>query len=308
MRSHPVVKYHLKPDWCRPKSRARPAGASRRRPHTPPRSPTESFNASASPALDMSLRRASAHAARALARRARAVAPRARDASSTSKPLEFDRLRAAFATTADAAPRVSATVDIESANAPEAPTRAELERRPRLSLVDAARWVKANAKAKFAESVEFAVHLGVDPKRSDMIVRGAVRLPHGTGKTVRVAVFAEGEDAEAARDAGATTIGGAALVDEIKEGGSGTIQFDKAIATPGMMSKLKEIARILGPRGLMPNPKLGTVTTDVAEAVREHLGGRVEFRAEKNAIVHVMVGKVNFEEGTFGGKRCHRVS
>ena len=296
MRSHPVVKYHLKPDWCRPKSRARPAGASRRRPHTPPRSPTESFNASASPALDMSRRRASAHAARALARRARAVAPLARDASSTSKPLEFDRLRAAFATTADAAPRVSATVDIESANAPEAPTRAELERRPRLSLVDAARWVKANAKAKFAESVEFAVHLGVDPKRSDMIVRGAVRLPHGTGKTVRVAVFAEGEDAEAARDAGATTIGGAALVDEIKEGGSGTIQFDKAIATPGMMSKLKEIARILGPRGLMPNPKLGTVTTDVAEAVREHLGGRVEFRAEKNAIVHVMVGKVNFEE------------
>ena len=150
----------------------------------------------------MSLRRASARAARALARRARAVAPRARDAArrqNLSNSIAFARRSRRRRTPRRAS---SATVDIESANAPEAPTRAELERRPRLSLVDAARWVKANAKAKFAESVEFAVHLGVDPKRSDMIVRGAVRLPHGTGKTVRVAVFAEGEDAEAARDAG----------------------------------------------------------------------------------------------------------
>ncbi|CAL57372.1 Ribosomal protein L1, 2-layer alpha/beta-sandwich [Ostreococcus tauri] len=190
-----------------------------------------------------------------------------------------------------------AALDIESANAPEPPTRIEMERRPTHGLLDAVRWVKANAKSeRFVESVELAVHLGVDPKRSDMIVRGAVRLPNGTGKTVRVAAFAEGESAEAARAAGASVVGGAELVDAIKEGGSGAIDFDKAVATPGMMSKLKEVARVLGPRGLMPNPKVGTVTTEIAEAVREQLGGRVEFRAEKNAIVHTMVGKVNFED------------
>ena len=141
-----------------------------------------------------------------------------------------------------------------------------------------------------------SVHLGVDPKRSDMIVRGSTRLPHGTGKTVRVCVFAEGDAAEEARAAGAQTVGGDELVERVKSGGSGAIDFDKVIAVPEMMTKLREIARILGPRGLMPNPKLGTVTTNVAEAVREHLGGRVEFRAEKNAIVHTMVGKVTFSE------------
>ena len=113
---------------------------------------------------------------------------------------------------------------------------------------------------------------------------------------MRVCVFAEGDAAEEARAAGAQTVGGDELVERVKSGGSGAIDFDKAIAVPEMMTKLREIARILGPRGLMPNPKLGTVTTNVAEAVREHLGGRVEFRAEKNAIVHTMVGKVTFSE------------
>lgn len=190
-----------------------------------------------------------------------------------------------------------ADVDVESANAPDAPRRSTTSPRPIVSVRDAVRWVRANAPSKaFAESVELAVHLGVDPKRSDMIVRGSARLPHGTGKNVRVCVFAEGEAAEKARAAGAQTVGGDALVERIKSGGSGAIDFDKAIAVPEMMTKLREIARILGPRGLMPNPKLGTVTTEVAEAVREHLGGRVEFRAEKNAIVHAAVGKVNFSE------------
>jgi ribosomal protein L1 len=187
--------------------------------------------------------------------------------------------------------------DVESANAPDAPRRVTTSPQPIVSVRDAVRWVRANAPSKrFAESVELAVHLGVDPKRSDMIVRGSARLPHGTGKNVRVCVFAEGEAAETARAAGAQTVGGDALVERIKSGGSGAIDFDKAIAVPEMMTKLREIARILGPRGLMPNPKLGTVTTEVAEAVREHLGGRVEFRAEKNAIVHAAVGKVNFSE------------
>lgn len=216
------------------------------------------------------------------------------------KPLAESRalLTRANAPLSSAYPTFSTSVDttVESANAPEAPSRLVMEPRAVVGLRDAVAWVKANAGAKFVESVELSVHLGVDPKRSDMIVRGAVKLPHGTGKTVRVAVFADGEAAEEARRAGATIVGGEELVNEIKEGGSGAISFDKAIGTPSMMPKLKEIARILGPRGLMPNPKLGTVTTDVTPVVKEMLGGRVEFRAEKNAIVHAMVGKVNFED------------
>jgi len=185
----------------------------------------------------------------------------------------------------------------DEANAPECAVRVERRtKREALDVTRGVRWVKANAKAKFAETVEMSVHLGVDPKRSDMIVRGVVRLPHGTGNAVRVGVFAEGEEAEVARVAGATIVGGEELIREIKEGGAGAIKFDKCIGTPKMMPKLKEIARILGPRGLMPNPKLGTVTADVGPAVKELLGGRVEFRAEKNAIVHTMVGKVTFED------------
>lgn len=241
----------------------------------------------------MSLRRVAAALSRAADR-----ALSTTTLSSAEKPersLALSRaLFARFAHGGAAATRASA--DIESANAPEAPTRVEFEPRPVHGLRDAVAWVKANARANFVESVELAVHLGVDPKRSDMIVRGAVRLPRGTGRTSRVAAFAEGESAEAARAAGAFVVGGAELVETIKQGGSGAINFDKAVATPGMIPKLKEIARILGPRGLMPNPKVGTVTTEIADAVREQLGGRVEFRAEKNAIVHTMVGKVNFED------------
>ena len=185
---------------------------------------------------------------------------------------------------------------VESANAPDAPERIDVAFRDVLDVKRAVAWVKANARATFAESVDMSVHLGVDPKRSDMIVRGAVSLPHGTGKTVRVGVFAEGEEAEEARRAGAIVVGGDELIKTIKDGGSNAINFDACVGTPGMMPKMKEIARILGPRGLMPNPKLGTVTTDVGAAVKALLGGRVEFRAEKNAIVHAMVGKVTFED------------
>jgi len=185
---------------------------------------------------------------------------------------------------------------VESANAPDVPERIDVGFRDVLDVKRAVAWVKANARATFAESVDMSVHLGVDPKRSDMIVRGAVSLPHGTGKTVRVGVFAEGEEAEEARRAGAIVVGGDELIKTIKDGGSNAINFDACVGTPGMMPKMKEIARILGPRGLMPNPKLGTVTADVGAAVKALLGGRVEFRAEKNAIVHAMVGKVTFED------------
>lgn len=203
----------------------------------------------------------------------------------------------AFASTASlkAVKRADAPL-VESANAPDAPERIDVAFRDVLDVKRAVAWVKANARATFAESVDMSVHLGVDPKRSDMIVRGAVSLPHGTGKTVRVGVFAEGEEAEEARRAGAIVVGGDELIKTIKDGGSNAINFDACVGTPGMMPKMKEIARILGPRGLMPNPKLGTVTADVGAAVKALLGGRVEFRAEKNAIVHAMVGKVTFED------------
>ncbi len=239
---------------------------------------------------DVSFARDAVVAARA------ATSPLAR-APSTAGRAGVARARSLAGATLARANANASYDDVESANAPEVPTRAVTGTRPTASTRDAARWVKANARSKtFAESVELSVHLGVDPKRSDMIVRGSTRLPHGTGKTVRVCVFAEGDAAEEARAAGAQTVGGDELVERVKSGGSGAIDFDKAIAVPEMMTKLREIARILGPRGLMPNPKLGTVTTNVAEAVREHLGGRVEFRAEKNAIVHTMVGKVTFSE------------
>lgn len=169
-------------------------------------------------------------------------------------------------------------------------------RLPSLSIAEAIAGVKANAKAKFVETVDIAVRLGIDPKRSDMIVRGVANLPHGTGKKIRVCVFAEGEQADEARAAGADVVGGEELIAEIKSLGVGAIDFDKAIAHPAIMPKLSAIARVLGPRGMMPNPKVGTLTANITQAVAAMRLGRVEFRAEKGAIVHACVGKVDFED------------
>ncbi|CAI5469668.1 unnamed protein product [Closterium sp. Yama58-4] len=164
-----------------------------------------------------------------------------------------------------------------------------------LSLADAIKRVKEGARAKFDETVEVHVRLGIDPKRSDQMVRGSAQLPRGTGKAVRVAVFAEGEEAEAAAAAGADVVGGADLIAEVKASG-GKLSFDKCIATPALMPKLGQIARILGPRGLMPNPKMGTVTVHVGEAVRAAKRGKADFKADKTANVHVGIGKVSFPD------------
>lgn len=147
--------------------------------------------------------------------------------------------------------------------------------------------------ANFDETVEASIRLGVDTRKADQNVRGSLALPHGTGKDVRVAVFAEGEQAQAARDAGADIVGSDELVDAVKKG---DINFDAVIATPPMMAKVGAIGKILGPRGLMPNPKLGTVTMDVAKMVGELKSGRIEYRADRFGIVHVPVGKVSFSE------------
>ena len=153
--------------------------------------------------------------------------------------------------------------------------------------------VKQGAKAKFDETVEMSVGLGVDPRHADQMVRGVVALPHGTGKSVRVAVFAKGDKADAAREAGADVVGDEDLAAEVQ---GGKIEFDRCIATPDMMPVVGKLGRILGPRGLMPNPKLGTVTPDVSEAVRAAKGGQVEFRVEKAGIVHAGIGKASFNE------------
>ena len=145
--------------------------------------------------------------------------------------------------------------------------------------------------AKFDETVELTLRLGVDPKHADQMVRGAVVLPHGTGKTNRVLVFAKGDKVAEAEAAGADFVGGEDLVAKITEG---WLEFDTVVATPDMMGQVGRLGRVLGPRGLMPNPKVGTVTTDVARAVRELKGGRVEFRVEKAGIVHAPIGKVSF--------------
>eukprot|EP00250_Pteridium_aquilinum_P012640 c20850_g3_i1 orf=646-1821(-) len=174
--------------------------------------------------------------------------------------------------------------------------KVETQRRPDpISLMDAIRKVKSKRSAKFDESVEAAIRLGVDPKRSDQLVRGAATLPHGTGKSVRVAVFAEDEDAEEAKSAGADFVGAEDLIDIVLQSG-GKLDFDKCVATPSMMPKLSKVARILGPRGLMPNPKVGTVTKSVGSAVRSLKQGRVDFRADKTGIVHAGVGKMSFTE------------
>jgi large subunit ribosomal protein L1 len=160
-------------------------------------------------------------------------------------------------------------------------------------LAEAIRLIKANARAKFDETVEMSLNLGIDPRHADQMVRGLTNLPNGTGKTVRVGVFARGPKAEEATAAGADVVGAEDLAEKIQ---AGTIEFDRCIATPDMMGVVGRLGKILGPRGLMPNPRLGTVTMDVRGAITAAKGGQVEFRAEKAGIIHAGIGKVSFDE------------
>ncbi|PIV76055.1 MAG: 50S ribosomal protein L1 [Rhodobacteraceae bacterium CG17_big_fil_post_rev_8_21_14_2_50_65_11] len=161
-----------------------------------------------------------------------------------------------------------------------------------ITVEEAVALIKDNAKTKFDESVEIAMNLGVDPRHADQMVRGSVTLPNGTGKTVRVAVFARGPKAEEALAAGADIVGAEDLMETVQ---GGTIDFDRCIATPDMMPVVGRLGKVLGPRNLMPNPKVGTVTMDVADAVKAAKGGQVTFRAEKAGVVHAGVGKVSFD-------------
>src|SRR5512137_3116612 len=170
--------------------------------------------------------------------------------------------------------------------------RAKVDRTKSYQLSDALGVIKETAHAKFDETVDVAVRLGVDPRHADQMVRGAVVLPNGLGKDVRVLVFAKGEKEKEARDAGADHVGAEDLVAKIQEG---WFEFDTAIATPDMMGVVGKIGKLLGPRGLMPNPKVGTVTFDVGRAVKESKSGKVEFRVEKAGIIHAPVGKVSFD-------------
>jgi large subunit ribosomal protein L1 len=167
-----------------------------------------------------------------------------------------------------------------------------IDREHLYGLIEAVDLVKASATAKFDETVELAVRLGVDPRKAEQIVRGTLSLPSGTGRSERVAVFAAGEQAAEARAAGATVVGADDLVARIRD--QGFLDFDVAIATPDLMGQVGTLGRVLGPRGLMPNPKTGTVTMDVGKAVTEFKGGRVEYRTDKVGNVHVRVGKVSF--------------
>lgn len=166
-----------------------------------------------------------------------------------------------------------------------------VDRNKRYDLEEGLRLVSESSYARFAESVDVAIRLGVDPRKADQMVRGSVLLPHGTGKAVRVLVFAKGEKEKEARDAGADYAGADELVEKISKG---WLEFDKAIATPDMMSTVGKLGKILGPRGLMPNPKVGTVTFDLEKAVKEIKLGKVEFKVEKAGIVHVGVGRASF--------------
>ena len=166
------------------------------------------------------------------------------------------------------------------------------------SIDEAVKLVKANATAKFDETVEIAINLGVDPRHADQMVRGVIELPNGTGRAQRVAVFARDEKAEEAKAAGADIVGAEDLMETVQ---GGTIDFDRCIATPDMMPLVGRLGKVLGPRNLMPNPKVGTVTTDVAEAVRAAKGGAVEFRVEKEGIVQAGVGKASFSEEQLAG-------
>jgi large subunit ribosomal protein L1 len=168
-----------------------------------------------------------------------------------------------------------------------------VDREALYGLDEAVKLVKQNAKAKFDETIEVSINLGVDPRHADQMVRGTVNLPHGTGKTLRVAVFAKGDKAEEAKAAGADVVGADDLAQSVQ---GGEINFDRCIATPDMMPVVGRLGRVLGPRGLMPNPKLGTVTPNVKEAVEAAKGGQVQFRVEKAGIVHGGVGKASFDE------------
>ncbi len=168
-----------------------------------------------------------------------------------------------------------------------------IERMKLYAIEEAVKMVKARSKAKFDETVEIAMNLGVDPKHADQMVRGVVNLPNGTGRTLRVAVFAKGDKAEEARKAGADLVGAEDLVEIVQKG---TIDFDRCISTPDLMPLVGRLGKVLGPRGMMPNPKVGTVTMNVAQAVRDAKGGAVEFRVEKAGIVQAGVGKTSFTE------------
>ena len=161
------------------------------------------------------------------------------------------------------------------------------------SLSEAVKMVKARATAKFDETIEISLNLNIDPRKADQTLRGAINLPNGTGKVLRVAVFARGDKAEAAKKAGADIVGAEDLVEQVQ---SGKINFDRCIATPDLMALVGRLGKVLGPRNLMPNPKLGTVTMDVTEAVMAAKGGQVQYRAEKTGIVHAGIGKASFTE------------
>jgi len=167
-----------------------------------------------------------------------------------------------------------------------------IDRKKLYAIGDAVKLVKDRASAKFDETIEIAMNLGVDPRHADQMVRGVVELPNGTGRTVRVAVFAKGDKADEAKKAGADIVGAEDLVEIVA---SGKIEFDRCIATPDMMGLVGRLGKVLGPRGMMPNPRVGTVTPDVAAAVAASKGGAVEFRVEKAGIVHAGVGKASFD-------------
>ncbi len=171
---------------------------------------------------------------------------------------------------------------------------AKLDPQRRYPLPEALALAREAARAKFDETVELAIRLGVDPRKADQNVRGTVILPHGTGRSVRVAVFAKGDKAREAEEAGAEVVGAEDLAKRISE--DGWLEFDKAVATPDMMSVVSRLGKILGPRGLMPNPKVGTVTQDVGQAVQELKAGKVEYRVDRAGNVHVPIGKVSFTE------------
>jgi large subunit ribosomal protein L1 len=171
--------------------------------------------------------------------------------------------------------------------------REGIDRKKLYALGEAVKMVRSRAKAKFDETIEIAMNLGVDPRHADQMVRGVVNLPNGTGKTVRVAVFAKDAKAEEARKAGADIVGAEDLVAEVL---AGKLDFDRVIATPDMMPLVGRLGKVLGPRNLMPNPKVGTVTPDVAKAVKDAKGGAVEFRAEKAGIIQAGIGKASFTE------------
>jgi large subunit ribosomal protein L1 len=171
-------------------------------------------------------------------------------------------------------------------------------------LDEAVKLLKENAKAKFDETIELSMNLGIDPRHSDQMVRGVVSLPKGTGKAVRVAVFAKGDKADEAQSAGADVVGADDLAEKVEKG---EIDFERVIATPDLMPVVGRLGKVLGPKGLMPNPKLGTVTPDVAKAVEDAKGGQVEYRVEKAGIIHVGVGKASFSEGDIAENICSLV-